>query len=129
LALKAGRSSGLRLVTRHEPHGVGVVAQEVGVGDPAGQHQPVVVAGAGLRDGLVDREGVTLVEVVEALDLASLQRHQVGGATGLLDRLAGLGVLDLLDAVGCEERDGLALQLACHVCSSCSRTGMRHRQH
>jgi hypothetical protein len=100
----------------HEGDRVLVVAQEIGVGDPAGEHQPVVGVGAGLGHRLVDREGVTLVEVVEPLDLARLQRDQVGGAAGLLDRLARLGVLDLLDPVGGQERDGLALKLACHSC-------------
>jgi hypothetical protein len=47
--------------------------------------------------------------VVEALDLARLERDQMGGATGLLDRLAWFGVLDLLDPVGGQKRDGLAL--------------------
>ena len=136
LALKAGRSSGLRLVTRpsstwtssstqvaagvadvglqRRPRGdraalddVGldehprrvadrrrpacpaskkrgrsatasvVGAQEVGVGDAAGQQQPVVVVGVGVGDRLVDRERVALVEVVEGLDLARLERQQL----------------------------------------------------
>jgi hypothetical protein len=47
--------------------------------------------------------------VVEALDLAGLQRHQVRGGAGLLDRLAGVGVLDLLDSVSCQKRDLPAL--------------------
>jgi hypothetical protein len=98
----------------HEPDGVGVGAQHVGVGDPAGQHQAVVVVGAGVGDGLVNREGVALVEVVEALDLTRVQRHQVGGGAGLLDRLAWFGIFDLLDAVSGEKRDPLALQLASH---------------
>jgi hypothetical protein len=110
----------------HELHGVLVGAQHVRVGDPAGQDQPVVVVGAGRRDGLVDREGVALVEVVEALDLARLQRHQVGGGPGLLDRLAGFGVFDLLDAVGGQERDLLSLQLACHVLLLCCEAAMLH---
>jgi hypothetical protein len=60
--------------------------------------------------------------VVEALDLAVLGRDQVGGRAGLLDRLAGLGVLDLLDAVGSEERDLLTLQLASHAINSFAGT-------
>jgi hypothetical protein len=111
----------------HERDRGGVGAQRVGVGDPAGQHQAVVVVGAGLRDGLVDREGVALVEVVEALDVVGLERQQVGGGTGLLDRLAGLGVFDLLNAVGGQERDRLALQLACHVLSSLLEAAMHHQ--
>jgi hypothetical protein len=93
----------------HEGDRVLVVAQEVGVGDTAREHQAVVVAGGGLGHGLVDREGVTLVEVVEALDLAGLEGDQMRRAAGLLDRLAWLGIFDLLDPVGRQERDGLAL--------------------
>jgi hypothetical protein len=103
-----------------EPDGVGIAAHEVRVGHPARDHQPVVVVGAGLRHGHVDRERVALVEVVEALDLPGLQRHQVHLRAGLFDRLAWFGVFDLLDAVGGEERDLLALQLASHaIHSSC----------
>jgi hypothetical protein len=51
----------------------------------------------------------------------------VGGGTGLLDRLAGFGVFDLLNAVGGQERDGLALQLACHVLSSLLEAAMHHQ--
>jgi hypothetical protein len=61
--------------------------------------------------------------MVEALNLAGFQRHQVGRRAGMLDRLAGLGVLDLLDAVGGEERDLLALQLASHSINSFAGTG------
>ena len=60
----------------HEGHRVGVHAQEVGVGDAAGRHEPVVVVGVGIGHRLVGREGVALVEVVEALELALLQRDR-----------------------------------------------------
>jgi hypothetical protein len=104
----------------HEPDRVRVHAHGVGVGDPAGDHQRVVVLNAGVRDGHVDRERVGLVQVVEALDLARLEGHQLDLGAGLLDRLAGLGVLDLLDTIGGKERDLLPLQLAGHVShSSC----------
>ena len=92
-----------------EAHGVLVHAQEVGVGDAARQHQPVVVGRVGVGDGLVDRERVGLVEVVEGLDLAVLDRDQLGLPAGLLDGLPRLGQLHLLDALGGEERDRLAL--------------------
>ena len=99
----------------HERDGVRVGAQEVGVGDAARQHEPVVARGVGLLDGVVDRERVALVEVVEALDVAGLERDQLRRAAGLLDGLPRLGQLHLLDAVGGEERDRLALQLSGHV--------------
>src|SRR5829696_1964674 len=52
----------LRLEERaHEPHGVVVRAQEVRVGDAAGQHESVVVALTRLLNRLVDLERVALV--------------------------------------------------------------------
>ena len=53
-----------------EGDGVLVHAQEVGVGDAARQHEPVVVGRARVGHRAVDRERVALVEVVEGLDLA-----------------------------------------------------------
>ncbi len=95
---------------------LGLGAQVVGVRDAAGQHQAVVVAGVGVGDDHVDGERVALVEVVERLDLARLGRDQVGLGAGVLDRLARLGQLDLLDAlVRDEERDPLALQFISHL--------------
>jgi hypothetical protein len=98
-----------------EGDGAFVHAQEVGVRDPTRQHQAGVVRGVGLVHGVVDGEGVGLVEVVEGLDLARLGRDQLGAAARLLDRLPGLGELHLLDALGGDEEcDALAVQLA-HV--------------
>ena len=99
----------------HERDRVLVGAQEVGVGDAAGQHQAVVARGVGRRRGVVDRERVALVEVVEALDVAGLERDQLRRAAGVLDGLPRIGQLHLLHAVGGEERDRLALQL-CRPC-------------
>ena len=98
---------------RTKRDGVLVRAQEVGVRDAARQHEPVVVGRVGVGHGLVDLERVGLVEVVEGLDLAVLERDQLRRPAGLLDRLPRLGQLDLLDAlVGGEERDLLALQFS-----------------
>jgi hypothetical protein len=100
----------------HEADRALVHAQEVGVGHAAGEHEPRVVGGVALVHRVIDRERVGLVEVVEGLDLARVGRDQLGRATRVLDRLPGLGQLDLLDALGGdEERDPLALQLARHV--------------
>ena len=99
----------------HEGDGVLVGAQEVGIRDAAGQDEPVVVVDVGVGDRLVGGEGLALVEVVEALEVARLEREQLdGGALGL-DGLARLGQLDLLDALGGEDRDGLALKFVSHT--------------
>jgi hypothetical protein len=100
---------GLLEEAAHERHGVLVHAQEIGVRDAARQHQPVVVGRGRLRDGAVDLERVPLVQVVEGLDLAILDRDQLGRGARLLDGLPWLGQLDLFDALGGEERDLLAL--------------------
>jgi hypothetical protein len=52
---------------------------------------------------------VRLVVVVEALDLTFLERDEVDVRPCLLDRLPWLGELDLLDHVGGEERNLLAV--------------------
>src|SRR4051812_8030288 len=110
---------GDRLVRRgergREPDGVLVGAQEVAVGHAAGDQQAVVVVGADVRDLAVDLELLGVVQVVEALDLALFEADELGRRAGLLERLAGLDELHLLDAVGGEDRDLLAVQLAWHL--------------
>jgi len=48
--------------------------------------------------------------VVHTLDLAGLERDQLGRGAGLLERFARFGQLDLLDAVARQHRDLLALE-------------------
>src|SRR3954447_5006982 len=99
-----------------ERDGILVGAQEVRVGDAARQNERVVLVGLGVGDLAVDVERVALVEVVEALDLAALERDQLGLAALGLDRLPRLGELNLLDAlVRHEERDPLDIELAGHL--------------
>src|SRR5206468_8892463 len=98
----------------HEADRVLVQAQLIGVPDAAGYEQRVVIRGLDLLDGLVDREAVRRVEVVEPTDLAVVDRDQLGLRSGRLERLARLRQLDLLEHVGREDRDPLAVQLA-HV--------------
>src|SRR5439155_1081514 len=63
-------------------------------------------------EALVD---VGLVEVVEHLDVTLLGRDQLDGRARVLERLARLGVFDLLDSlVGGEDRDALALEVLGH---------------
>ena len=95
-----------------ELHGVLVGPHCVRVADPAGKDERVVVVRARILDGAVDRERVRLVVVVEPLDLALLERHQVDLAARVLHSLPRLRQLDLLDHVGCKERDFLPLQIS-----------------
>jgi hypothetical protein len=59
-----------------ELHGRGHSAQLVRAGHAAGQDQPVVAGRVGVVDGLVHREGVALVQVVERLSLPGLRREE-----------------------------------------------------
>jgi hypothetical protein len=52
--------------------------------------------------------------LVEALDLARLQRDELGLGAGLPQGLARLLELDLLEHVGRENRDLLPLELVAH---------------
>src|SRR5439155_13445163 len=65
----------------------------------------------------------------EHLDVTLLGRDQLDGRARVLERLARLGVLDLLDAlVGGEDRDALALEVVGHRSTSfvcCTAPGIR----
>ena len=99
----------------HEGDGIVVGAERVGVGYAAGQHQPVEVGRGDLADDIVHRERVRLVEVVEALHLTGVDRHELRRAAGLLHRLPGFGELDLLHTLGGEEGDRLSLEFVSHA--------------
>ena len=101
---------------RDQAYRLGVGAQVVGVGDTAGEHEPVVVVDRRVGDGPVDGDRVGVVEMVERLDVARLGGQDLGLPTGRLDRLARLGQLDGLDPlVGHEKGDLESCQVACHV--------------
>ena len=59
----------------HEVDGALVHAQLVGVGDAARQHEPLVVVGARVVDGAVDRHRVALLGVVHGLYGAVVDRE------------------------------------------------------
>ena len=95
----ADRADRLALVEEvaHEAHGVLVLTQVVGVPDAAGEDERVVVVRACLLDRLVDLERAGFVVVVEALDLAVLQRNELELGTGILERLPRPRQLGLLE--------------------------------
>src|SRR5215211_3236183 len=96
----------------HEAHRLVVRAEEVRVRHTAREHKAVVIALVRLLDRLVDTERVALVQVLEALYLAALERDQLGRAALLLDLLPGLGQLDLLDTVRCQKGHSLAVKFS-----------------
>ena len=109
-----------RLDESHRPL---VRPQLVRVGHAARQHERVVIVGVGLVDRTVDRVGAALVHVLHGLDLPGLDGHQVHLGAGLLDRAAGLGVLDLLDPVGRQEGHPSSVQLSRHGVFTPCRVG------
>ena len=94
-----------------------VDAQQVGVGHAAGQHERVIVGRVGIGDGLLCGDLVALVEVVPHLDLALLERDDLGLGARLLDRFERLSHLDLLGAFREQERHFLPLELVSHSSS------------
>src|SRR5215208_3552270 len=91
----------------HETHGVLVHPQEVGVGYASRQHQPVVGGGADLGYYPVHREPVSLVEVVERLDLTRVRGDQLRRPAGIPHSIPRLGQLDLLHALGGDQESNL----------------------
>jgi hypothetical protein len=101
------------------------LAQIIGIDCSARQDEGVVVPSRCLADQPVYGEGDRRVNVlIDGLDLARLDRQQLGyGARGL-NCLPGLLEFRLLYAICGKDRDGLALQLACHIAlSSCNSIG------
>src|SRR5215212_8665649 len=114
------RLAGLKEVL-DEADGVLVDAQVVRVDRPSREDEALVVVDRGVADLAVDRDRVALVDVgVHRLDLAGVGRKELGLGARLLHGLARLVELDVLDAVGGEDRDLLSLKLVRHGSSSVS---------
>src|SRR5579875_631547 len=93
-----------------------ILAQMIGVDRSARQDEGIVVSGGRLADQPVHGERDRRVDVlIHGLDLARLDRQQLGDGAGRLDRLPGSLEFHLLHAVRGADRDGLAPQLACHI--------------
>jgi hypothetical protein len=83
-----------------------VHAQQVGVDGAAGQQQCVVLAGRGVRDQPVYRERSRGDQVeLAGLDLPGVDRQEIAGGTGAVQRAPRLLEFDPLDSVGGEDRD------------------------
>ena len=91
-----------------------VAAELVGIADAAGDQQRVVVVGRHLLDRAVDLQRARGIEVVEALDLAVVDRDDLDLRARVLERLARLLELDSLEHVCREDRDLLAFQHVSH---------------
>src|SRR4051794_29251276 len=93
----------------NEAHRVLVRAQEVRVRDATGKQQRVEVRRVRVLHGLVYLDLVAVVEMIERLYLARLEREVGDLGALLLEALDRLLELDLLDAVGEEHCDLLAV--------------------
>src|ERR1051326_158882 len=88
-------------------------AQRVGVDDAAGQHDGVEVGGVSLRQRQIALELVHLVVVLESLHLV-LRRDQHARRPGVLESLTRTRHLNLLEAIGDENRNTFPFELVCH---------------
>src|SRR3954453_9776370 len=95
----------------HEPDCILVAAQLVGVTDAARDEERVVVGRGSLLDRPVDLPLVGGREMVEALDLAWVDRDDLRRRACALERLPRLLEFDTLEHVGREDRDLLACEL------------------
>ena len=96
-----------------EVDGGGNGAELVGIGDAAGEKERVEVIGASAAEYGVDFDVGGGRVVVEAFDGAGLQGDDFGCGTRGVESFARLDELDLLDAIGREDRDALAGECVC----------------
>ena len=89
--------------------------QPVRIGDAARQQERVVFLGPRLVERAVDRDLVTDLVVVHALDRAGVWRDDIGCVrAGLEQRASRFGELGLLEAVGGENGDAFPQKLLGH---------------
>src|SRR5436190_8160941 len=93
---------------------VGVDAQQIGVDLAAGQHDGVIIVGARLAQRLVDLDRPAPILLLPALDLAGLRRHHIDRGAGGPEPVARHFEFRLLEAVGGENENALAVQLTWH---------------
>ena len=99
-----------------EGSGVLVDPELVCVHRAARKQQGVVVAHRGVGDQPVDGERARFIQVVlTGLDLAVVDREDLGLSARAVQYFAGLLELNAFDAVGSEDRDPLALKICCHI--------------
>ena len=84
--------------------------QLVRIDDAARQQQRVVVLGPRLVERLVDADLVPPLGVIPAANLAFRRRNDPRLGARVFQRLARLGQLDLLEPIGHQDRDSLALE-------------------
>jgi hypothetical protein len=92
-------------------------AQQIGIDLAAGQHDGVVIGGRGAGERLVDLHRPAPVLLVPALDLALFGRHDIHRRARRFQLVARNFEFRLLEAVGGENEDALAVQLSWHAVS------------
>lgn len=109
-----GRRHGIATLDEVADEGSGVLVDPklVCVHRAARKQQGVVVAHRGVGDRPVDGERARFIQVVlTGLDLAVVDRKDLGLSVGPFQCFAGLLELNAFDSVGGEERDPLAQEL------------------
>jgi hypothetical protein len=87
----------------------------VGVGDPAGQDQGIVIAALDLGNNPVNLKSIALIEMVESLNLARLERDEIDLGTRLLQRTPWFDQLNLLHSISRKHGDFVVVQLLVHA--------------
>src|SRR5690606_28170795 len=95
----------------HELDDLGNHPELIRVERAPGKEQRVECLRIRLLDLQIDVEGLAAIEVPKRLDLACLRRDEHRLRARSLERVARLGELHLLDAVGGENGNGLAVEL------------------
>lgn len=89
----------------HESHRLGLQVQCIGIHDPSGQQQRVIVLRVRAAEHPVDREVAAPLGVIPALDLTAPGRDDFGSRSGSSKGLARFGQFRLLKPVSGENRD------------------------
>jgi hypothetical protein len=111
----------------HERHCLRVHTQLVGIGHSARQQQCVELVGRGRIERHVDLEVIALVEVLPALNLALHGRDDLRLRPRLIESLARLRELDLLEAVRHQNRHLLVAKHHSFLVAAAKRYSPRTR--
>src|SRR5947207_8579465 len=98
----------------HELHGFRIHTQPVGIHDTTRQQQRVVFISLRLVERAIDAHLIAPLLVLPAADRSRFQRHHIDFCSGILERLARLQELVLLEAVSRQRGDALSFQLISH---------------
>jgi hypothetical protein len=98
-----------------ERDGLGLHPQRIGIEDTARQQQRVEILRLGLVERQIDRQLLAPIGEVPAANAVTLRRYNAGLGARLVESLAGLDQLDLLEPVRHQDCDLQTFEsIACH---------------